>query len=340
MALNVVEGTNADPTGNLVYDPDTLSWVRMTQPVVHADVVNVSGQVEVAGPLTNTELRASDVKITLDSEKVVVSDLEKIGNIVVPRGPDGELRCISQDYLQALAEGDIANHVPWSKMGFNGTVGTSQETMWTYSTEYVFPTAAGQIQVVSSDNTQDKAGGTGALTVRVGYLKSDYSEGSVTLTLNGTTPVASGASHADVWRVNSFRVMTTGTNLGPVGNLTLSYVTGGLVVGYIRIGKTRSRTCVYTVPLGKTLYVTSIAFSCAGTKYMIFTTHANYDTATGSLLQRGMFHPYSEVALLNSAYQKPLLMPTMLPATTDLKVSVVAEAAGSIGTCHLRGWLE
>lgn len=74
MALNVKEGVNADPTGNLVYDTDTLSWVRMTQPVVQADVVNISGQVEVAGPLTDDELRASDVKVTLDGENVAVSN--------------------------------------------------------------------------------------------------------------------------------------------------------------------------------------------------------------------------------------------------------------------------
>lgn len=246
----------------------------------------------------------------------------------------------AQDYLQCIAEGDITGHAPFSKMGYNDNIGTSQETMWAYSTEYAFPTTAGQIQVVSSDNTQDKAGGTGALTVRIGYLKSDYTEGNVTLTLDGTTPVTSGASHADIWRVNSFRVMTTGTNNAPVGNLTLSQVVGGLVLGYIRLGKTRARSCIYTVPLGKTLYVTSIAFSAVGTKYLVFTTHANYDTITNALLQRGVFHPFSEVALLNSAYTKSLLIPTKLIATTDLKVSVSAEAAGSLATCHLRGWIE
>jgi hypothetical protein len=234
------------------------------------------------------------------------------------------LRVISQDYLQSVAEGDIVNHMPWTKIGYNDTISTSEETVWSNSTQYVFPTVAGQMEVVSSDNTQDKAGGTGALTVRVGYLKSDYSESSVTLTLNGTSAVATGASHADIWRVNSFRVMTTGTNNAPIGNLTLRGFSGGTTYGYIRLGKTRARTAVYTVPLLKVLYVTSIAFSAVGTKYLIFTTHANYDTATGTILQRGLFQPFSEVALLNSAYHKELEMPTYLPATTDLKVSVIA----------------
>jgi hypothetical protein len=243
-------------------------------------------------------------------------------------------------YLYDISEGNVTGHEVWSKIGFNDAIGTTEETMWTNSSQYVFPTVAGQMEVVSSDNTQDKSGGTGALTVRIGYLKSDYSESSVTLTLNGTVAVPTGATHADIWRINSFRVMTTGTNNAPVGNLTLRPAGGGTTYGYIRAGKTRARTCVYTVPLGKTLYITSIAYSAVGTKYLLFTNHANFDQATSTILQRGLFHPFSEVALLNSSYTKELTTPTKLPATTDLKVSVIAEAAGSVGTCHLRGWIE
>ena len=252
---------------------------------------------------------------------------------------DNKPRVISQDYLQAVVEGSITGHTPWSKMGYNDNIGTSQETMWSYSSEYVWITTPGQVEVLSS-NANDTAAGTGARTVRVGYLKSDYTEGSVDLTLNGVTTVPSGASHADIFRINSFRVLSTGTNNAPVGNLTLRQAVGGLYVSYIRAGKTRARSCFYTVPHGKTLYVTSIAFSAAGTKYLVFTTHANWDSAAGTLLPTNLFWPYSEVALLNSSYTKVLEIPTKLGQHTDLKVSVVAEAAGSIGTCHLRGWLE
>ena len=246
-------------------------------------------------------------------------------------------------YLYDIAEENVTGHTIWSKMGYNDAVGTSEETMWTNSSQYVFPTTASQMEVVSSSDDDGKTGtpnSTGAKTVRIGYLKSDYSEGSVTLTLDGTTTVTTGASHADIWRINSFRVMTTGTNLAPVGNLTLRPAGGGTTYGYIRLGKTSARSAFYTVPLGKTLYITSIAFSTVGTKYMVFTTHANYDQATSTLLQRGLFHPFSEVALLNSSYTKELTTPTRLPATVDLKVSIIAEAAGSLATCHLRGWLE
>jgi hypothetical protein len=274
------------------------------------------------------------------TNKATVQLIDELGAPYGVKHINYKPRVSSMPYLYDIAELNVPNHIAWNKIGYNDTIGTSEETMWSNSSQYVFPTVAGQMEVVSSDNTQDKAGGTGALTVRIGYLKSDYTESSVTLTLNGTAAVPTGASHADIWRINSFRVTTTGTNLSPVGNLTLRGLGGGTTYGYIRLGKTRARSCFYTVPLGYTLYITSIAYSAVGTKYLTFTNHANYDQATSTILQRGLFHPFSEVALLNNSYTKDLLIPTRLPATTDLKVSVIAEAAGSLGTCHLRGWLE
>jgi hypothetical protein len=53
-----------------------------------------------------------------------------------------------------------------------------------------------------------------------------------------------------------------------------------------------------------------------------------------------MFYPSAEVLLLNSAYNRELTMPIKIPATCDLKASVVAEAAGSLVSCALRGWIE
>lgn len=251
----------------------------------------------------------------------------------------GKLRTSSAPYLYDIAEGNVPGHTTWSMMGYNAALTTTQETLWPNSSEYAFMATKAQLEVVSSDNTQDKAGGTGALTVQVNYLTDTYAEGSVTLTLNGTTAVATGASHASIWRVNSFFVKTAGTGLVPVGNLTLRVAGGGATVGYIPAGKTAARTGVYTVPLGKTLYVTSFGVSAVGVKYVLFTLHANYEPNSAALLQRGLFLPLSEIALLDTPYNKLLDMPLALPATTDLKVSATAEAA-AIGTCHLRGWLE
>jgi len=60
---------------NLVWDVATLAWVKMEQPVLEADAVTVTivNPLPVSGPLTDTQLRAADVKITLDGESVPVT---------------------------------------------------------------------------------------------------------------------------------------------------------------------------------------------------------------------------------------------------------------------------
>jgi len=249
-------------------------------------------------------------------------------------------RVSSMPYLYDIAEGNVADHTAFQRFGFNDASGTSEETIWSHSSQYVWPTAGSQVRVVSS-NAQDTATtGTGAWTVTIEYLKSDFTSGSVTLNMNGVNNVDSGVSHADIFRVNSFRVATAGTNNAAIGNITLTQVTGGLVVGYIRAGKTRDRSTIMTVPLGKTLYLTSFSASAVGTKYVTVTLHIGAMLNTGALLQRGMFYPTAEVLLLNTAYTKELTMPIKIPATCDLKASVVAEAAGSLVECALRGWIE
>lgn len=50
--------------------------------------IEVTGNVAVTGSLTNTELRASDVKVTLDSEKVAISGIDAGTNLIGKVGID------------------------------------------------------------------------------------------------------------------------------------------------------------------------------------------------------------------------------------------------------------
>jgi hypothetical protein len=231
--------------------------------------------------------------------------------------------------------------VPWSKTGFAVSIGTTQFTLWNPATEYVWPTIEQQMEVTSSDNTQDLPGGTGALTVRISYLNLAGVEKTDTVTLNGTAVIATTA--VDIYRVNAFRVATTGTDGKAKGTITLRHLTNIPIYSQIAAGYTRGRNQCYTVPAGKVLYVSSIAFSVgasAAGKSMRFTTHATYDNISGTALTAGVFFmPYSEVELMDGAYTKLLEIPTRLPAGTDIKVSGIGES-GATCTSILRGWLE
>ena len=251
----------------------------------------------------------------------------------------GNLPVVSQPYLYAVAEGDITGHTLMDKIGFNAAVGTSEVEVWSKgNTAYVYPAATGiQMAVVSSNNTNDKAEGTGALTVTIGYLDANYASQTTTVTLNGTTPV--NTTPTNIRRVNSFRVATTGSTGKAAGNISLTNVAGTVTYSYITAGFTRARSSMYTVPAGKTFYMTSMSASAAGLKYMrvILKASLNLGTVFTSGIQ---FYPFYEVILLNNVSDKHFDAPLVFPATTDIKVSAIAEASGSLVVCDYRGWVE
>lgn len=120
-------------------------------------------------------------------------------------------------------------------------------------------TAAVSMEVVSS-SANDAAAGSGARTVTIGYLDAAYAAQSVTLTLNGLTPVA---LPVPVMRVNSLRVATSGTFGGSnAGNISVRFAGGlGATYAYLRIGNGLSRTSLYTVPAGQTLDIYSMVLA-------------------------------------------------------------------------------
>lgn len=252
------------------------------------------------------------------------------------------IRVCSQDYLLAVAEGDIPNHIPWSKIGYRAASGSGVEVAVSpqlASSEYIFPTVAQTMKIVSSQ-ANDNASGTGARTVLITYLDGSYVEHKVTVTLEGATPVVFAAN---AFRIQSVRVVTVGSNNAAVGNLSITNNAGDVTYGYVRAGKTRQRQCIWTVPANRELYITQVIFSAANmgsTKYARFTLKATYDDHNLLSLPAEFFHPLHEVALMNNTYFQQLLPPIKLTSRVDLKVTAETNDTAAVLSCELRGWSE
>ena len=317
-----------DGGGSLTVDGTMAVTGALTDAELRASAVAVAdggGSLTVDGPLTDTQLRASAVDTTLD---VPGSGLALIGT---------KLRVSAMPYLYDIAEGNVAGHAGWSKIGFNGDIGTNEEDLWTAGGQYVWPAAGMQMQVVSTSGN-DTSGGVGVKTVTIRYLDSAYNSQAETVTMNGLTPVNTVTT--DIFRVQSFRAATCGGNGAAAGTITLKdAATATTTYSQIQAGYTRARNITYTVPAAKVLHITSLTFSVYGaTKGIRFTTRATYDPDTAAVTT--FFLPYTEVTMGNGAFYRPLEIPTTFPATTRIKVSGVADAAGAVCTTALRGWIE
>jgi len=253
----------------------------------------------------------------------------------------------AQDYLQSIAEGDISGHSPWEILGYSISGSTTEMDLWgggASGTGYTFPTGSDRMEAVST-HANDTAAGSGAKTVRIWYLKSDYSEATTDVVLNGTGAVATSVT--DIYRVNYFRVVdfgATNTLYKACGDISLRHVADTPVYAKILGNQTRARSTIFTVPLGKTLYITSLNIgttkgSTTGNTSM-FTLRSTHDSELGVLIPGFYFSPHAEINHQDGSFLRTFCMPVKFTAGTDMKISVICGQASTTVTCALRGWLE
>ena len=263
-------------------------------------------------------------------------------NYEVPSLDCGSNALFSASICYGIASKRFPAYTAWMKIGYNAEISTVEEAVWAAGGAYVFPTAEMGMEVVSTSVEDDiltggAVAGTGVHKMMIYYLDGKYVEKQEEVTLNGQGVVATTAT--DIFRINGVRVTEAGTGGCAAGAISVRHLADTPLYTQIAIGHTRARTCVYTVPWNKTLYVTSLAFSStsgAG-KNTVFTTRANLNDLTG---QHGtIFFPFHEVGIEDGAVSIILEIPTRLPAQTDLLV--VGKGTGAaVCACALRGWLE
>lgn len=255
----------------------------------------------------------------------------------------GSPQVCSQDYLQALAEGDIANHSPFEKYG-KCVVSNALMDVWEQNSVYAFPAAATQLDVVSTDNVNDKAGGTGALKVKINGLNGANADTTEEVTLNGTTIVTTTASFR---RINKMWVSAAGTGGAAVGTITAKITGGATVYAQISPTFTMSRQAIYSVPDGKKIFITSMTCT-TGVGNTSANNKANYITFTlralrdpGTLALSTIFYPIAEFGVINNQFVRPFEVPLAIPATADIRVQVIGDTNQAVTvTCALRGWIE
>ena len=149
---------------------------------------------------------------------------------------------------------------------------------------YRTPTVGSTLEIVS-DSTNDAAGGTGANTVLIQGLSTDWTEITEEVTLNGTTAVPLTNNFNRIYRAY---VVESGTYANDTagshaGELTIQVSGGGDVWGNIHSGifpRGQTQIGAYTVPKGKTGYVAiqNITIDSSKTADVIMFQRPNADT--------------------------------------------------------------
>ena len=196
----------------------------------------------------NKQDQAYRVQDTTNFEVVMIADED--GNPLNSYGSAANI---------PIAAGQLEGYSSIEKFGRNPSVATSIETVCQHGGIYEYLTTASQIFVYSA-SSDDGVGGIGAIKVTVQGLDENCNIISEELTVNGA---GSTLTFFRVYRAFITEAGSAGYNKGTVsistqagGAGTVLADIGGDGSGTNFIGYGQTMLAVYTVPAGKTAYVT------------------------------------------------------------------------------------
>lgn len=174
------------------------------------------------------------------------------------------VRAITEEV--AIAGGLFTGYSIVNKFGTNADIdtGTVPEDIWEGGGVYTgFPDSTLETVEVLSSSVNDASAGTGARTIRITGLDANYAVQQETITLNGTTPVASANTYR---RVHTATVLTAGSGGVNAGTITVRHsTTEANVFLSLVAGRNQSNCSGYTVPAGYTAYMRHVTVAIRGT---------------------------------------------------------------------------
>lgn len=217
-----------------------------------------------------------------------------------------------------IAAGQLAGYSSIEKFGRNPNVATSIETVWEHGGIYEYLTTASQIFVYSA-SSDDGVGQIGAIKVTVQGLDENCNIISEELTVNGA---GSTLTFFRVYRAFITEAGSAGYNKGNVsistqasGAGTVLADIGGDGTGVNFIGYGQTMLAVYTVPAGKTAYVTQWTIG-----------NGNYNTSTSAFLRtrlpvNGFVMTTSDTMAVSGGFHvKNYSIPLKFVEKTDIEV--------------------
>lgn len=194
----------------------------------------------------------------------------------IPRGSNGQA---CTDMALLISMGCFPGLSGINKFGTNPLVGTTFENMWEQGGIWTKLTSATTL-AVSSSSTDDTSAGVGTRTLIVEGLGSNYLEISETVTMNGQTPVITSNTFLFVNRAYSKTAGTSHLNVGDlyIADDSVTHTTGipdtaSLVQAKVGANKGQTQQAIYTIPAGKTAYLTSIFLVSGASKIVDFEFH-------------------------------------------------------------------
>ena len=226
-----------------------------------------------------------------------------------------------------IANGDVDGYAAIHKFGRNPNVGNAPETIWMHGGKYQYLAVDSPSTVYAySDSSEDSVSGDGARTVSILGLDNNFNEIEETVTVNGAV------STKTFLRIFRAFVATAGSLTTNDDNILISTGAGGTGtvladIGLVGSGTTfglgQTQLALYTVPAGKTAYLTTWNVGCAP-----MNNQATVLLKSRELDGDAPFRTKDIVDLVGGYHTQNYSIPLRFPEKTDIEVV----AAGDTGT--------
>jgi hypothetical protein len=231
----------------------------------------------------------------------------------------------SYDYTINISAGAVDGVSYIEKFGRNDTMSANVETIWDGSNVYTYLTSASSVYITSSDGN-DTPAGTGARTVEVQGLDENYALATETINVDDS------ASSTTFIRVFRALVKTTGSGGQAAGVISIRSAAsgGGTLLAQIQKvgtggGASLGQTfmAIYTVPAGKTAYLTQWTVGAGG---------QNADTTcmfAARPFGDGAFNSKDIIISAGQQFSKNYKIPLQFTEKTDIEVRGFTSSAGN-----------
>jgi len=210
-----------------------------------------------------------------------------------------------------VQKGIVDNFTGLEKFGYNPSVGTSFETVWSGSSIYTYPTSATTAVATSSDTVSDNGS-----TIRVFGLDQNYDLIDEIITVGGS------ASTNTFLRVFRAFVLSANTGTSNVGTITITV--NSISVAIIDAGYGQTLMALYTIPRNRKGYLLSLNGSPSKTQETEFMFVVRANGSSNS------FNVKSYITTAGNYVNRQYNIPDVIPEKSDIELRAKASATESV----------
>jgi len=230
----------------------------------------------------------------------------------------------SYDWIINISAGAVDGTGYIEKFGMNTDVDSDKETIWDGGGIYSYISTAETVAITSTSGV-DSAAGTGARTVEIQGLDANHTLVYETLTVGG------GAGTQEFLRIFRANVVTAGTSGINEGTVSITSSGTSTVLAQIGVDGTGSNAAgrgqtfmaLYTVPAGKTAYLTQWTVGCG---------KQNTDAVATFLAkpEGSAWNAKDIITVSATTYAKDYKIPLQFTEKTDIEVRAYSSVNNSL----------